>query len=129
MDLRLRSNEASRPVARKPSGRRVFCLWASLAQSLQPTAGMLGLRRLAHSQNPSPQRPSQFSDRLQAGTMQLEKGTAGVSPALVGVPPTRTSALTFTKRFVTLARKNHRRDADGSDRDGRGPRPCLHRSG
>ena len=65
MDLRLRSNEASRPVARKPSGRRVFCLWASLAQSLQPAAGMLELRRLAHSQNPSPQHLSQFSDRLQ----------------------------------------------------------------
>jgi len=58
-------------VARKPSGRRVFCLWASLAQSLQPAAGMLGLRRLAHSQNPSPQHPSQFSVRLLSGTPLL----------------------------------------------------------
>ena len=64
MDLRLSSNEASRPVARKPSGWRVFCLCASLARPLQPAAGMLGPRRLAHSQNPSPQHPSQFSDRL-----------------------------------------------------------------
>lgn len=60
MDLRLRSNEASGPVARKPSGRRVFCPWAALARSLQPAAGMRGPRRLAHSQNPSPQRPSEF---------------------------------------------------------------------
>ena len=71
MDLRLRSNEASRPVARKPSGRRVFCLWASLARPLQPAAGMLGPLRLAHSQNPSPQHLSQFSDRLLDRTIDL----------------------------------------------------------
>ena len=71
MDLRLRRNEASRPVARKPSGRQVFCLWASLARPLQPAAGMMrGPRRLAHSQNPSPQHPSQFSVRLY-GTLPL----------------------------------------------------------
>src|SRR5215204_5507093 len=78
MDLRLRSNEASRPVARKPSGRRLFCLWASLAQSLQPAAGMLGLRRLAHSQNPSPQHPSQFSVRLL--TELLKNATEAFDP-------------------------------------------------
>ena len=58
VDLRLRSNEARRPFPRKPSGRRVFCPWPALARSLQPAAGMLGTRRLGHSQNPSPQRPS-----------------------------------------------------------------------
>src|SRR5215218_9302943 len=52
VDLRLRSNEASRPVARKPSGRQVFCLWPALAQSLQPAAGMRGPRRLGHIQIP-----------------------------------------------------------------------------
>ena len=40
MGLRLRSNEASRPYARKPSGRQVFCLLPALARSLQPAAGM-----------------------------------------------------------------------------------------
>ncbi len=39
MDLRLRSNEARRPFARKPSGRRVFCPWPALTRSLQPAAG------------------------------------------------------------------------------------------
>ncbi len=42
----------------------VFCPWPALAHSLQPAAGMLGTRRLGHRQNPSPQDPSQFSDRL-----------------------------------------------------------------
>jgi len=64
LDLRLRSNEARRPLARKPSGRRVFCPWPALARSLQPALGMLGPRRLGHSQNPSPQDPAQFSDTL-----------------------------------------------------------------
>ena len=58
MGLRLRSNEARRSFARKPSGRRVFCPWPALARSSQPAAGMLRPRRLVHSQNPSPQRPS-----------------------------------------------------------------------
>jgi hypothetical protein len=60
MDLRLRSNAASRPLPRKPSGRPVFWLWASLSLASQPAAGMLRQLRLAPSQNPSPQRPSQF---------------------------------------------------------------------
>jgi len=64
LDLRLRSNEARRPLARKPSGRRVFCPWPALARSLQPALGMLRPRRLGHSQNPSPQDPAQFSDTL-----------------------------------------------------------------
>ena len=85
MGLRPRSNEASRLFARKPfrrrqgyggqAGRQVFRLWAALARSSQPTMGIrrrqggyggqvLLPRRLAHSQNPSPQHPSQFSDRL-----------------------------------------------------------------
>ena len=67
MGLRPRSNEASRLFARKPSGRRVFCLWAALARSSARRVGTTGkhiARRLAHSQNPSPQHPSQFSDRL-----------------------------------------------------------------
>src|SRR6266849_168694 len=58
VDRRLRSNEARRPFPRKPCGRRVFCPWPALARSLQPAAEMLGTRRLGHSQNPSPQRPS-----------------------------------------------------------------------
>ncbi len=64
VDLRLRSNKARRPFPRKPSGRRVFCPWPALAQSLQPAAGMRRPRRLGHSQNPSPQRLAEFSDRL-----------------------------------------------------------------
>ena len=80
MDLRLRSNKARLPLARKHCGRRVFCSWPALArsfgfpspasqlpkrdvrsaQSSQPAAGMLGarvetLRRLGPGQNPSPQ--------------------------------------------------------------------------
>jgi len=70
LDLRLRSNEARRPLARKPSGRRVFCPWPALARSLQPALGMLGPRRLGHSQNPSPQDPAQFSDTLLGETRQ-----------------------------------------------------------
>src|SRR6266446_2757422 len=58
VDLRLRSNEARRPFPRKPSGRQVFCPWPALVRSAQPAAGMLRPRRLGHSQNPSPQRPS-----------------------------------------------------------------------
>src|SRR6266851_7033222 len=50
--------EARRHFPRKPSGRRVFCPWPALTRSLQPAAGMLGTRRLGHSQNPSPKRPS-----------------------------------------------------------------------
>src|SRR6185295_8708205 len=64
--LRPRSNEASRPFPRKPSGRRVFWLWPALARPSQPAAGMLRPRRLGHSQNPSPQDPTEFSDRLLA---------------------------------------------------------------
>ena len=41
VDLRLRSNEARRPFARKPFGRRFFWPWPSLARPLQPAAGML----------------------------------------------------------------------------------------
>jgi len=62
--LRPRSNKARRPFARKPCGRRCFCPWAALARRSQPAAGMFPPRRLAHSQNPRPQHPSQFSDRL-----------------------------------------------------------------
>src|SRR5216684_1414853 len=58
VDLRLRSNEVRRPFPRKPSGRRVFWPWPALTRSLRPAAGMRGTRRLGHSQNPSPQRPS-----------------------------------------------------------------------
>src|SRR6185312_3006735 len=62
--FRPRSNEARRPFPRKPSGRRVFWLWTALAWPSQPAAGMLRPRRLVHSQNPLPQHPAQFSDRL-----------------------------------------------------------------
>ena len=64
MGLRLRSNAASRPLPRKPSGQRVFCFWALLSHASQPAVGMLRLLRLAQNQNPSPQHRSQFSDRL-----------------------------------------------------------------
>ena len=40
MDLRLRSNEASRALPRKPAGRRVFCRLPTLARSLQPVLRM-----------------------------------------------------------------------------------------
>src|SRR6266498_5791027 len=62
--LRPRSNEARRPSPRKPFGRRVFCPWPALARPSQPDAGMLRSRRLGHSQNPSPQDPTQFPNRL-----------------------------------------------------------------
>jgi hypothetical protein len=58
------SNEARGPFARKPFGRRLFCPWPSLARPLQPAEGMLGPRRLGHGQNPSPQDPTQFQNRL-----------------------------------------------------------------
>jgi hypothetical protein len=69
VDLRLRSNEGSRPFPRKPSGRRLFWLRPALARPLQPAAGMpvpvrKHPRRLVRSQNPSPQDPLEFSDRL-----------------------------------------------------------------
>jgi len=50
--------------ARKPSGRRLFWRWPALARSSQPAAGMLGTRRLGHRQNPSPQAPFSFQNRL-----------------------------------------------------------------
>jgi hypothetical protein len=56
-------------------------------------------------------------------------GARGVSPALVCVSPTRSSAQSFTEQLVAFLRKNHRRDADGSDRDGRAPQSQLHGSG
>lgn len=40
--------------------RRVFWLWASLAQWLQPALGMRPLCRLAQRQNPSPPLHFQF---------------------------------------------------------------------
>ena len=91
MGLRPRSNEARRLFARKPfrrrplgyggqAGRRVFCLWAALARSSQPTTGMLLPRRLAHSQNPSPQHLLQFSDRL--------SGQAAVRAKVLAADPT-----------------------------------------
>ena len=58
------SHEARGPFARKPFGRRLFCPWPSLARPLQPAEGMLGPRRLGHGQNPSPQDPTQFQNRL-----------------------------------------------------------------
>src|SRR5271154_568972 len=57
-------HEVSRLFARKPSGRRVFWLWAALARSSQPALGMLLSRRLAHNKYPLPQHPLEFSERL-----------------------------------------------------------------
>jgi hypothetical protein len=51
----------------------------------------------------------------------MQLGIAGVPPALVGVSPTRSSQRHRTKWFGVIARQSHRRDADGSDRDGRDP--------
>src|SRR6266542_3608084 len=70
--LRPRSNEARRPFPRKPFGRRVFCPWPALARPSQPAAGMLRSRRLGHSQNPSPQDPTQFPNRLLVGQVDRE---------------------------------------------------------
>src|SRR5687767_15899767 len=69
VDLRLRSNEASRPFPRKPSGRRVFRPRPALARTLQPAAGLLvpvrkHPRRLGRSQNPSPPNLTQFQNTL-----------------------------------------------------------------
>src|SRR5687767_16032225 len=75
VDLRLRSNEASRPFPRKPSGRRVFWPRPALARTLQPAAGMRGPRRLGHGQNPSPQDPTQFQNRLLGVTVQFGLGS------------------------------------------------------
>jgi hypothetical protein len=50
--------------AGKPYGRRVFWPWPALARPSQPAAGMLRPRRLGHGQNPSPQAPFEFSERL-----------------------------------------------------------------
>ncbi len=66
MGLRPTSNKARRPLARKPSGRRFFCPWPALAHPLQPAAGMRRARRLGQRQNPQPQHPLPFSDRLLA---------------------------------------------------------------
>jgi hypothetical protein len=60
LGLRLRSNDASQASPRKPSGRRVFCFWASLSHPSQPAPGMLRMLRLAQKQNPQPQHHSQF---------------------------------------------------------------------
>jgi len=97
LDLRLRSNEARRPLARKPSGRRVFCPWPALARSLQPALGMLGPRRLGHSQNPSPQDPAQFSDTLLDPGPQLPSRARSRSPNPVRRSP-RTQAQSFASR-------------------------------
>ena len=64
MGLRLRSNEARRPFPRKPSGRRLFWIGASLSRTSQPATGMFRPLRLAPIQNPQPQHLSEFSDRL-----------------------------------------------------------------
>jgi len=68
-DLESRSE---RSIQRRPRRRRrarlriggdeVFS--TRVLRSLQPALGMLGPRRLGHSQNPSPQDPAQFSDTL-----------------------------------------------------------------
>jgi len=70
---------------RKPSGRRSFCRWSALARPLQPAAGMRRPRRLAHRHKPSPQDPSEFSDRLlmMAPTFKCpsDRTTAGLADA------------------------------------------------
>jgi len=58
------NNEASRPFPRKPSGRRIFWIGASLARPSQTTLGMLWPHRLAPIQNPSSQCSSYYSNRL-----------------------------------------------------------------
>ena len=60
MDLRLRSNEASRPFPRKPFGRRAFALWPALAQSLQPAWGCSDFAALATAQIPRRRPPFNF---------------------------------------------------------------------
>ena len=66
----------------KTSGRRVFWLCPALARSLQPALGMLVSvrkhpRRLGQNQNPLPQHPLQFSDRLLA--FRAKTATLGFS--------------------------------------------------
>src|SRR6266540_4366306 len=65
-----------------------------------------------------------------AGTMQLQMGSAVVSTAAVGVPPTRRQQSPWrTIRWVESAAPSVRRDAEQSDRDGRAPLFRLHHSG
>ena len=71
--------------------RRVFWPWAALARPSQPAAGMLRPRRLAHGQNPSPQPPSEFSDKLLVLYQtedSIEKYQQKLVP-VVGLEPTR----------------------------------------
>jgi len=59
--------------------------------------------------------------------MQLKMGSAVVSTALVGVPPTNWQhSPCRSKRCVESASSSVRRDAEQSDRDGRAPLFRLH---
>jgi len=60
MDLRLRSNEARGPLARKPCRRPCFWPQPSLARLAKPAAGIDLPPRLGCGQNPLPQNPSYF---------------------------------------------------------------------
>ena len=62
MDLRLMSNEARQPFARKPSGRRVFWLRPALAgiRSHSPLRGCSGLAALAAAKIPRRRTPRNF---------------------------------------------------------------------
>ena len=66
MGLRLRSNEASRLFARKPSGRRVFCRWAVLTRfvasraSASPLWGCSSLAALPTAKIPRRSTPRNF---------------------------------------------------------------------
>ena len=64
VDLRLRSNKARGPLARKPYGRQVFWPQPLLARHSKPALGMLVPRRLGCGQNPLPQNPSYFQNTL-----------------------------------------------------------------
>ncbi len=59
--------------------------------------------------------------KLKAGATQLSLGSARVSRALVGVPPTSRARNAAYRPVHDSSRRSHRRDADGSDRDGRAP--------
>jgi len=91
--LRLRSNEARRPLPRKPSGRCGFWLWTSWSRTSQPAAGRFRPLRLAQNQNPQPQHHSQFSNRL---VMRLTPSRApSCSPARDGDQASRCAAKAF----------------------------------
>ena len=85
------SNEARRPFARKPSGRRVFWPGPSLAQPLQPAVGMLGPRRLGPA-------PKSLAAGPRAILKQALSSGSGVGTAQPGQSALHDPAALFQRR-------------------------------